>query len=70
MRQINVHIEVSDSVLFSTSAVLNSDWIFDVLDAYFINRNMTFVHTSLDIGHSGDGLIHVQIPRITVVSGR
>lgn len=49
MRQIHVHIEAGDGILFTATLVLNPDRVQDVLDAYFVNGNAACVGPALNI---------------------
>ncbi len=65
VRQIDVHVEIGDGVLFAAGAVLHLDRVIDVLDADFVDRNLTRVGMALHVLHGlhdwlldGDGDIH------------
>ena len=49
--EIDVHVEISNSVLLTTTAIFNSDWMTYVFDSYLIYRNMAGIFTALNVSN-------------------
>ena len=69
VRQIHVHVEIRDRVLFAAGAILHLDRVIDVLDADLVDRNLTRVGMALHVLHGlhirlldGDGNVHFGFP--------
>ena len=47
VRQVHIHIEISDGVLLAAHAVFHLDWMKDVLDADFVDGYPTRIGAAL-----------------------
>ena len=55
LRQVHVHVEVGDRVLFPARPVLDLDRVVDVLDADLVDRDAAGVGQALDVLDRGGG---------------
>jgi hypothetical protein len=49
VREVDVHVEIGNSVLLATATVFDPDWVAYVFDSYLIYRNMAGVFTALNV---------------------
>ena len=66
MRQVDVHIEVGDGVLFTATAIPYAYRMTDVLDPHFVDGNVAGVRAVLNVFNDQFGYFrttHVTHPR-------
>ena len=49
MRQVHIHVEISNGVLVMTGSVSNTHWMDNIFYAHFIDRELTMVFPTLHV---------------------
>ncbi len=63
MRQIHIHVEAGDGVLFAAAAIKNANRVANVFDTDLIDRDVTGIFAVLHVFNRCCCLAHALIPR-------